>query len=718
MTRFYKISSYLLLSLNILLLFFLLFEQQVTLPLWMSPLGRMHPLLLHLPIGFVVILVIFSFLKNEIDTKSYEFIRTLLLTLTALSAALTALMGFLLSREGGYDDSLLQFHKFTGVAVSLLAYALIIYREFSRTLPIGEGREGLLLLAIMVLAGHFGAGITHGENYLFEAFQENEKTPKFSENAPMYEVAIYPILEAKCVACHNDDKTKGQLNMSSIEKIMKGGKNGLIWKAGDALNSHIIQRANLPLEHKEHMPPKGKPQLTSDEIALLTAWISEGADVKKTYKNYVATSETRKIATKLIGTKTAEKETKAYAFSMPSESDLAAVNTPFCSVFPLATGSPALQADFFVSKKFDRKALENLSKVSEQLVILNLSKMPVNDEDLVLIAKFTNLEKLILNQTDITGKSLEQLKKCTNLESVALAGTKVSKENIQKILDLPKLKEVFVWNTTINESAVGELSKKYPKIRFELGKIDNPNEILQLNPPILVNEDFIIKSNTPITLKHTLKNVKIRYTLDGTDPDSTTQNIYDKPIVIDSYTKFKAIATKENWYASNKIEYSFFRSSFVPDSVYLINTPDPKYLGKGGTTLKDLKKGATANFGDKEWLGYRDKEFVGLFEFKKNQVVKNLTISYLQKIDSYIMPPTEVEVWAGNSKNDLKRISKIAPKQPIKTDGNANIGLQIPFNPGSYKFVKLVIKPVSKLPDWHPGKGQKGWFFVDEVFFN
>jgi uncharacterized membrane protein/mono/diheme cytochrome c family protein len=691
-----------------------MFEEQVSLPLWISPLGRMHPLLLHLPIGFVVLLVLFSFLKNEIETKSYELIRTLLLTLTALSAAIVALMGFFLSREGGYDERLLQVHKFTGIAVSLMAYLVIIFDEKL----ISKTYSNWAILGIMAVAGHFGAGITHGENYLFEAWQKTDITPQFSENDPMYKAAIFPILAAKCVACHNDDKTKGQLNMSSIEKILKGGKNGLIWKVGDALNSHIIQRASLPLEHKEHMPPKGKQQLTTDEIDILSAWINEGADVKKAFKNYLASSETKKIASKLVGTKSVVKEAKVYTFSMPSESDLAAVNTPFCSVFPFATGTPALQADFFVSKKFDRKVLENLSKVGEQLVILNLSKMPLKDEDLSLIANFPNLEKLILNQTDITGNTLEQLKKCKNLESVALAGTKISKENLQKILDLPKLKEVFVWNTDINEVAVNELGKKYAKIKFDKGGIDNPNEILQLNPPILVNEGFIIKTSAPITLKHTLKNVKIRYTIDGSEPDSTTVNIYEKPIVIESYTKFKAVATKENWYASKKVEYSFFKSSYVADSVYLLNSPDPKHAGKGGTTLKDLKKGPNDNFGDKAWLGYREKEFVGLFEFKKVQPIKSLTISYLQKMDSFILPPMIIEVWAGNNKSDFKIIQKLRPKQPEKMERNANLGLQIPFSQGSYKMIKLIIKPVSKLPIWHPGKGKKGWFFVDEVFFN
>ncbi|WP_064196105.1 MULTISPECIES: chitobiase/beta-hexosaminidase C-terminal domain-containing protein [Emticicia] len=713
MDRFYKISSYLLLSLNILLLFLLLFEEKVSLPVWMSPIGRMHPLLLHLPIGFVVLMVILTFLKNEFESKSYEAFQKLLLTLTAISAAVVALMGFFLSREGGYDESLLQIHKYTGVLVSFVSYlAIAFYDKFTSI-----NYSNWVLLAVIAITGHFGAGITHGENYLFESLQSKAEAKKFTEENTVYEAAIFPILEAKCVACHNDQKTKGQLNMSSIEKILKGGKNGSIWKIGDALNSHIIQRANLPLEHKEHMPPKGKPQLSAEEIALLIAWINEGADTKKVIKNYASNSETKKLVAKLISANSTTQTSNNYDFSAASAAKIEEVNTPFCSVFALANGSPALQADFFVSKKFDRKSLENLSKVREQLVVLNLSKMPLKDEDLSLI-NFPNLEKLNLNQTDITGKTLEQLKKCQNLESLALAGTKVSKESLEKVLDLPKLKEIFIWNTPINESTINELARRYSKVRFDKGGVDNPNEILKLNPPILVNEEFIIKANTPIVLKHTLRDVKIRYTLDGTNPDSTTNLVYSKPIMISSYTKLKAIATKDNWYSSKMIEYSFYKATYTPDSVYLLTPTNPKYAGKGPKTITDFKKGAIDNFQEPAWLGFRENEMVALFEFKTPKPLKDMTVSYLQKMDSYIMPPASVEVWAGNSKNDLKLVKKIQPTMPTKMELNANIGLNVALGGGNYKLVKLIVKPIAKLPSWHPGKGDKAWFFVDEVFFN
>ncbi|MFD2519318.1 FN3 associated domain-containing protein [Emticicia soli] len=715
MNRFFKVCSYLLLVFNILLVFLLIFEAKVRIPVWVSPFGRLHPMLLHLPIGFAVVLVLLLLFKKEVETKSYAFLLKLILIITALSSCIAALMGFFLSREGGYDANLLQWHKWTGVGVSLFTYALTWFHEelAQKTKMLQLASVGGLIL--FILAGHFGAAITHGENYVFEAFEKKKDIQGFSQDSSMYQAAIQPILEKKCFSCHNDQKVKGELNMSSIQKILKGGKHGALWKAGDTLNSLLLQRVYLPLEQKEHMPPKGKEQLTVEEVALLTAWIKEGADMKKTVKDYVPLSKAKALAFKIAGSKSTE---KTYSFAEASESTLAEVNTPFCVVAPLANGSPALEAEFFVSRKFDRKSLENLSKVKEQLVELSLAKMPVKDEDIALIAKFPNLEKLNLNQTDITGNTLDQLAQCKLLNSVALSGTKISKDKLQKLLILPALTEVFVWNTSLDSVAIQALSKQFPRVTINGGYREDPNEILKLNPPILVNEEFILKKNTAIELKHTLKNVQIHYTLDGQNPDSTTQTIYDKPLVVDNYTRIKAMATKDGWRASGRIDYTFFKSSFSADTAILLSEPNPRYTGKGAKNLIDLKKGPIDNHQDAAWLGYQNKDFVSLIEFKKPVPLTTITISYLQKIGSHIMPPAEVEVWGGNSEADLKKLQKVMPEQPEKMQDNANLGINVSIKQGSYKVIKLIVKPLPKLPKWHSDKGKPGWFFIDEVLFN
>jgi hypothetical protein len=43
---------------------------------------------------------------------------------------------------------------------------------------------------------------------------------------------------------------------------------------------------------------------------------------------------------------------------------------------------------------------------------------------------------------------------------------------------------------------------------------------------------------------------------------------------------------------------------------------------------------------------------------------------------------------------------------------------RIPLKPGSYQYIEVRATPLPHLPQWHPGKKEKGWFFIDEAFFN
>ena len=112
---------------------------------------------------------------------------------------------------------------------------------------------------------------------------------------------------------------------------------------------------------------------------------------------------------------------------------------------------------------------------------------------------------------------------------------------------------------------------------------------------------------------------------------------------------------------------------------------------------------------------------------------RNVTISALKNVGGYVMPPASVEIWGGIDEKNLKLLGRIIPKQPTKesqkkkdkesekeenTDNTDNLIIACNFQPVEVKFIKLLVKPVAKLPDWHPGKKEKGWIFVDEVFVN
>jgi len=91
---------------------------------------------------------------------------------------------------------------------------------------------------------------------------------------------------------------------------------------------------------------------------------------------------------------------------------------------------------------------------------------------------------------------------------------------------------------------------------------------------------------------------------------------------------------------------------------------------------------------------------------------------YFIDIGGYIMPPKQIEVWAGEDEAHLKLIKKVNPDQPTKEISGYLKGYELTFAATTAKCMKINVIPVSSLPQWHRGKGDKGWAFVDEIFLN
>ena len=81
------------------------------------------------------------------------------------------------------------------------------------------------------------------------------------------------VLKSNCFSCHNDQKKKGGLVMTSREALLKGGDDGAAITLGKPEDSALI--SSLAAEADPHMPPK--KQLAAAQIELLRRWVREGA---------------------------------------------------------------------------------------------------------------------------------------------------------------------------------------------------------------------------------------------------------------------------------------------------------------------------------------------------------------------------------------------------------------------------------------------------------
>ena len=566
-----------LFALHVLLVFLLLFESRVVVPVWLQPVGRMHPLMLHFPLALLVVLGILQLFKKEFPQPGFEKIHRFLLQITALCTVLAALMGLFLSLEEGYTGETLALHKWGGVLVSFLAYFWLVGGSFIQ--QNGWARIGLVpVMLIAVLAtGHLGANLTHGSDFLWAPLMV-EKEKVFTRESTAFEVAIAPVLEKKCEGCHNGDKQKGQLNMATLAGLRKGGENGPIWEAGDPENSSMIQRALLPLEHEEHMPPEGKAQLTPQELDLLHAWIASGADLEKSIAAYPEGDVFITLVEPLLNAPSKSTE-PTYAFEFASLNTVEELNTAFRTVTQEAPNSPALHAQLFVRQAYTPESLQELLALKDQLTQINLTNMPIQDEDMEFLARFPHLEKLILNGTDISGKTLAQLSACEELKSLSLSSTGVDATIFPALKEMDQLEELFIWNTAIDSADIEEWQEKLPDLDIQLGFVPDENEVLDLSPPQLLTKARIVGPEEPIELKHSFPGVEIRYTLDGSVPDSTASPLYTKPLTVESLTQLTTKAFRVGWRSSGAQRYTFFVKGIQPEEVEVTDSSPSQVSG-------------------------------------------------------------------------------------------------------------------------------------------
>lgn len=671
-------------------------------PSWLQVIGRVHPLVLHFPIVIIVMYIVWLLLARA--NSHYLQVGSHLLLMTAFTSAFTALCGLLLSKEAGYDADALQPHKWAGTLTSITLLGWYWFTTNAQPRRWQSLTISTVLILLVTIAGHLGANITHGENFIMAPVASTKTNSVEFEDAYVYADLVQPIFDSKCIGCHNSSKAKGQLVLETAETMLKGGKNGKLWDT--SINaSLLLQRLKLPEDEKEHMPPTGKPQLTVEELAIIGAFIKNGGDVHKKAIELPYNDTLRFLAYKRLRPAMEE-----YTFNAADTKTVEKLNSANRVIYPLALTSPGLVVNFYNAASFNANMLKELSAVSSQVVELNLNNMPVNDNDVSTIAMFGNLRVLHLNNTNIKGTSFKALQKLANLRSISLSGTPVEAVFLTKLQALPKLRSVFVWNTGLAKTTLPT-----GKIRFETG-YNSDTVILKLTPPIVVNDESTI-SQDPLQLKHYINGTTIRYTIDGSEPDSTTSTMYTEALPVKNGMVVKARAVKNGWFSSDITSRYIFYGQYKADSAVLLQPADVKYRAKGGQSLVDGIK-SDLGAGSGKWLGFRDNSLQAMLVFNNTVKANSVTLSMLQNTGAYIFPPAKVQVWGGANEKELKLLATVTPAQPSKADPNSNIPITCLFAPTQVSCLKIVAMPVARLPLWHPAKGEKAWLFVDEVLVN
>lgn len=445
--------------------------------------GRLHPLLVHLPIGVLVMAFLFECISAQRRFHKLRKAVKPLLLWGVLFAGAAAVSGYFLRQEGGYDEVIAERHQNLGIATAVLSLVVYVLRSKVKYWVNPSGRKVVKialffpLMVVLILTGHWGGALTHGEDYLFAPSSQQLRVTDPRErirqigsatDAELYADIVQPILEARCYDCHSSRRQKGDLRLDDISAMLQGGKNGPVIVTGPADSSQLYRRLVLPIEHDDHMPPREKAQLSSAEIDLIRYWVEGTAH----FDQVVATYPSRENIVRAVRTLQDPSEESWIPDEGVRKAPLAVTQRLHAlqvNVRPVAESSSYLMVSFAGQKTVLDEQLEALTDVKDQLVWLNLSHTHLKDEQVVYLSSLLNLRVLYLNGTTLSAQGVKHLTGLKKLAWLNLSDTRVTDDIVDHLIEMPGLRRLYLFNTSLSREGIARIEGRRQEVRIDTG---------------------------------------------------------------------------------------------------------------------------------------------------------------------------------------------------------------------------------------------------------
>ncbi len=231
--------------------------------------------------------------------------------------------------------------------------------------------------------------------------------------------------------------------------------------------------------------------------------------------------------------------------------------------------------------------------------------------------------------------------------------------------------------------------------------------------PIIYANEQVFKTTVEVSINIiNYKACTIVYTLDGSEP-TPLSTIYTKPFIIsnNATVKTKLYDAKDSSITTTAI---FYKLKYNYD-VVVTSTPNAQYSASGSSSLIDGLNG-DSDWRKGNWLGYQYQDFECIIDLKQNQNISYLSLNCLQDSRSWILMPTQVNFYASNDAINFTLIASVdnTIKATDETTQLKKFEKQL-HKKTNARYVKIIAKNYGKLPQWHQGKGDGAFVFVDEL---
>ena len=465
---------------------------------WYLFLGRFHPLIVHFPIGLLVLAALFEWLGVIRPFRHLRSAVPAILTLGALSSLAAVYHGVLLTSGTGTMGDTVEDHLWAGAALSAVMFLLVPLRATTWEKPrwlTGLCYQGMLVASLLLLmvASHLGGSITHGREYLVEYMPEPMREalaelpepirefigitapppPAEPDELTLYDAVFAGPIGQYCVACHKPDRIRGGLLMHTLEDLLEGGDSGPAIVYGDLAASELFTRVTLPEDDDFHMPPDGRKGFSDAQIAQFEWWISSGIPGDTLAANItdapddVLDAIQEAIATAAIADDDDAGETAEAVPSWTIE-ELNAVNAALAAgrIVPISRNPEdgLVITTAGAGDDFTDADLEAISPLAPFIIEADLSRTGITDGGMATIATWPELRRLRIDHTAIGDSGVRAIDRLTALESLNLYQTRITNASVEPLLAMPALTSLFAGETALDEEALTRLGPLLPEI--------------------------------------------------------------------------------------------------------------------------------------------------------------------------------------------------------------------------------------------------------------
>jgi uncharacterized membrane protein len=451
-------------------------------------LGRFHIVVLHIPIGWLLLVPIADVLAKKFSQAGFGHAARVILLMGAISAVVAAVFGFTLATSDGYAGDTVTYHMWAGIITCTAAILACVLKEVSivyshHLLRVAYALCLSVVLVAITIGGHLGGALVQGEGYLSEKMPlalknimgiESHERQALSLDTPIYAGIIQPILKQRCIACHSAEKVKGRYQMDSYRALLKGGKSQKVAITPGALDhSELFRRISLARDEEDVMPPKKKTPLEPSETALLEWWIEVGSPEQLSINELSADQYPSHIADVIDGlinsTGTSDEPQRPAIEVAQLQLHSDELKKQFgIDVVPV---SQNLQDGLMINAinltaELNDAAWNALTPLSPFIISMDLGGVAFEGDDLKYLSIYSQLQTLYLHNTAVKDINLVHLSHLSTLRTLNLFDTGVSDDAVSHLLKLRALKTLYLHQTKISETGLKRIQKALPRCKI------------------------------------------------------------------------------------------------------------------------------------------------------------------------------------------------------------------------------------------------------------